>query len=247
MRLSQAWLVARHDLNLYRHRRTILYALVAFPLGVAIGFPVLVRYLLSRVGPASIPSPVLVGLIDSFSFFFVIASATLPIAVASYSIVGEKIEKSLEPLLATPTTDGEILLGKALAALVPTLAAIWASSVLYIVLMDRVTVGHLGYLFYPNAEIAVVLLALAPLACLFAVEVSILISARVADVRTAQQIGGIVFLPFVLLYVVSEVGIVTLDTLHLLAVSGGLALVTLGLFALSRRAFEREEILTRWK
>ena len=40
MRLSQAWIVARHDLGFLRRRRSILYAVIAYPLGVSIGVPV---------------------------------------------------------------------------------------------------------------------------------------------------------------------------------------------------------------
>ena len=54
------------------------------------------------------------------STYFVIIPVVLPSIMGSYSIVGEKIEKSLEPLLATPTTDGELLLGKSLATFLPT-------------------------------------------------------------------------------------------------------------------------------
>ncbi len=246
MRLSQVWIVASHDLGLLRRRRSITAGLVGFPIAVAVGFPLLVDYLLHRSG-AAIPSSLLGGLIDSFSFFFVIGAATIPVGIASYSIVGEKVEKSLEPLLATPTTDGEILLGKTLAALLPTILAVWAGATLFMILMDRVTSKTLGYLYFPNWEMAVILLALAPLVALFAVEASILISSRVSDVRSAQQLSALVFFPFVLLYVLGEIGVVPLDTTNLLYISGALALVVLGLFALSRETFQRDNILTRWQ
>jgi hypothetical protein len=61
----------------------------------------------------------------------------LPVAIASYSLVGEKIERSLEPLLATPATDGEILLGKGIAAFVPPVAAIWAGAVVFMALAGQ--------------------------------------------------------------------------------------------------------------
>ncbi len=162
MRLSQAWIVASHDLTLFRHRRGLFYGLIVFPLAVAVGFPFVTQYILRRAGSEPFPPALLGGLIDSFSFFFIIAAASLPAAIAAYSIVGEKIEKSLEPLLSTPTTDGEILFGKALAAFLPTIAAIWAGSAIFMVLMDRVTEPTLGHLYYPNWGIAVILLALAP-------------------------------------------------------------------------------------
>jgi hypothetical protein len=50
-----------------------------------------------------------VGLLDSFAFYFVIGAVTPPTAIASYSLVGEKVERSLEPLLSTPVSDAEIL------------------------------------------------------------------------------------------------------------------------------------------
>lgn len=245
MRLSQAWTIARHDLSLLRTRRSVLASIVALPLGVAFGFPALVHYIL--VTTPSIPVIGLIDLLGAFSFWFAIGGALLPSGIASYSIVGEKLEKSLEPLLASPTTDSEILFGKVLAALVPTLGAVWVGGFLYMVLMDQVTKVRFGYLYYPNAEIGVILGILTPLVSLVAVELSVVVSSRVNDVRSAQQISSVLFLPFLLLYVFGEAGIIPLDTIHLLEISGIFALVALGLFELSRKTFGREEILTRWK
>ena len=247
MRLSQAWTVARHDLGILRRRRSILYAVIAYPLGVSIGFPFLVHYIIGRAGPGGMPVSLLGNLIDAFSFWFVIAAVTVPTAIASYSIVGEKVEKSLEPLLSTPTTDQEILLGKSLAAFVPVISAIWVGSGLYMALTDWLTRAEFSPPYFPNVQIAILLLALTPLACLFTIEVSVLISARVADVRSAQQSAGIIFLPFILLYIVAEIGLLTLNATHLAYVSGVLGVADLVLFNLSRRTFSRDQILTQWK
>jgi ABC-2 type transport system permease protein len=87
-----------------------------FPLILSVGFSVVVE---GDIAPSSgIVSDYALGL-NSLVYFFVVLAAILPASIAAYSIVGEKIEKSLEPLLATPTTDGEILLGKTIAAFVP--------------------------------------------------------------------------------------------------------------------------------
>ncbi len=122
MRLSKARIVAAKDLKTFRRKRSILYSIVLFPLIVSIGLPLVVFQIVgSRSG--GIPPSFLGPLMDSFAFFFIIGAATLPTSIASYSILGEKVEKSLEPLLATPTTDGEILLGKSLASLIPPIGA----------------------------------------------------------------------------------------------------------------------------
>ena len=244
MRLSQAWLVARHDLAFLRRRRGMLAGLVALPVGVGVGFPLLMRYLVVDRGLPAIAFP---GLIDAFAFWFVIGAATIPVGIAAYSIVGEKVERSLEPLLATPTTDGEILLGKTLGVFLPTTVAMWAGGALYMALMDRVTEPTLGYLYYPNWTMGVIQLVLTPLTVLLTVEVSVLISSRVTDVRAAQQFAGLLFLPYILLYVVGETQIVILNTTNLLYIGGGIAVVVLLMFFLSRQTFHREEILTRWK
>jgi hypothetical protein len=80
-----------------------------------------------------------------------------------------------------------------------------------------------------------------------AIEGAVIISARVSDVRSAQQTTGLLFFPFVLLYIASVIGVITLDTVGLLEVAAVLAVVALGLFSVTRRTFDRENILIRWK
>lgn len=245
MRLSQAWIVARHDMQLLRQRRGIFVGLVAFPIGIGLGFPALVQFLLlPRGGPD--PATWAPMFIDAFAFWFVIGAASLPTSIASYSIVGEKVSKSLEPLLSTPTTDGEILLGKTLAALVPTLLAMWIGALLFQVLIDLETVGPFGYLYYPNWQMAVELFVAMPLVALMAIEAAVVISSRVTDIRSAQQYAGVIFVPMIFVYVAAEV-VLTLNVINLLYISAVIGLLALILFWVSVKAFRREEILTRWK
>jgi ABC-2 type transport system permease protein len=67
---------------------------------------------------SGIPTTLSLGA-ESIIYIFVVLATVLPSTIAAHSIVGEKVEKTLEPLLATPTTDGEILLGKGIAAFLP--------------------------------------------------------------------------------------------------------------------------------
>ena len=222
--------------------------MILFPLFVSIGLPLLI-YILFR-GIRSISPDVLSGLpivINAFAFFFIIGAATLPTAIASYTIVGEKQEQSLEPLLATPTTDSEILLGKSIGALLPPLVAIWIGGVIFMGLIDAITFGLLGYLYYPNAVMAVIMLLLVPLAAITAVEVSVIVSARVNDVRTAQQLGSLIVIPFALIYVLGEINVFPLTVPYLLILSAIILVVDIGLFSLAVSTFRREEILTKWK
>ena len=50
---------------------------------------------------------------------FMLIPLFIPVNIAAYSIVGEKTTHSLEPLLATPISTGELLAGKNLASVIP--------------------------------------------------------------------------------------------------------------------------------
>lgn len=52
-----------------------------------------------------------VYMLNLFTLMFMILPVTIPVTIAAYSIVGEKTTRSLEPLLATPITTTELLLG----------------------------------------------------------------------------------------------------------------------------------------
>ena len=245
MDLQNAWNVARKDFKIYRRKPSVIYATVAMPLIVGVVFPLIVNYSINR-GAKSLTAAAAPGLMDSFSIWFIIAAAIIPTAIASYSLVGEKLQKSLEPMLATPMSDGDILLGKTLSALLLPLGALYAGSISFMTLLDYFTHGLLGYSYYPNWHIGAILFA-APFAALLSVEVNVVISSRMTDVRSAQQSGALLMLPFVGVFLASELGFFALDDTNLVILAGVLATISVAMFFVAKAAFQREEILTRWK
>jgi ABC-2 type transport system permease protein len=244
MRLSKAWLVASRDFKIFRHQKNIWYSIIIFPVIISVLFPLILEFVGSRSSGLTARLPTL---INSFSFFLVIGAAFVPLGIASYSIVGEKIEKSLEPLLATPLTDGEILLGKTISAVLPTLVAMYAGAAVFMAGIDAVTFPTLGYYYFPNWTIGVILLVLVPVAVFMSVLFSVIVSSRVNDVRSASSFGILMFFPFLAIYFASEIGIISLDITSLLIISGVLLAVDVALFFVSTATFRREEILTKWK
>jgi ABC-2 type transport system permease protein len=93
----------------------------------------------------------------------------------------------------------------------------------------------------------VIILLLAPLGSILSIEFDILISSRVNDVRAAQQLGGIVALPFLGIYILAEASILSLETINLLIISASLVAIDVILFYISKAVFRREKILTKWK
>jgi ABC-2 type transport system permease protein len=246
MRFSKAWIVASKDFKTFRHRKAIIYSMVGFEVFASIGLPLIIKYA-GESGPAGMPPAIFASILTAFGFFFAIGAAILPMAIATYSFIGEKLQKSLEPLLATPTTDSEIIIGKGLATFIPTIISTWIGGAIFMVFMNKVTAQKFGHTYFPNPEMWMILFVLAPLICILAIEINVLISAKFNDIRTAQQVGSLMVLPFMAIYVLSEVGVYTLNTTNLWIISGIIFVLAVVLYFLSVATFQREEILTKWK
>ncbi len=250
MRLWKSWIVTSKDLSVFKKNKYILYSLVTLPLVVGVVLPLIFIYALeaqastlTRVQFISAANT----LANTGSIYFVLIPVILPAIMGSYSIVGEKIEKSLEPLLATPTTDGELLLGKSLATFLPTIGVTYIGTAIFVTIMDVWSYIKFGFFLLPNTDFALILGVLAPLACVLSVEANVIISSKVNDIRAAQQLGTYVVLPLILLLVFSIQLSIFPISLLVLIVSAALAVVDIALFYLSKATFQREEILTKWK
>ena len=236
--------VARKELKVVLRRRSIVIYIIALPLLLAVAFTLVVQN--DIVSSSGIVSDYQLGL-ESLTYFFVLLAAVLPASIAAYSIVGEKIEKSLEPLLATPVTDGEILLGKSVAAFAPPILSTWAGASIFMASTDYLTHGGLSYNYFPNWDSGIMLLLLAPLGAVLSIEVAVIASSRVNDVRSANQIAGLMYIPFMGVFIAATTGVINLGVGDLLIFSLILLILDVVAFFLSKSTFGREEILTKWK
>jgi ABC-2 type transport system permease protein len=176
-----------------------------------------------------------------------IIPAMVPTVLASYSLVGEKASGSLEPLLATPSSDGEILAGKISAIILPTLAVCWLGGALAVTVVSLVGGQLLERHPIPFDAFLAAALLFVPAFAMLSILANVVISSRVSDVRAAQQMGGFVVLPVVILFIGSVTGGGTLGVAWI-AGSSVLIVAVDALFAvLCLRLFRREEILVRWK
>ena len=250
MRLWKSWIVTSKDLAVFKKNRYVLYSLIALPVIIGVLMPVIYVFALGAQVSKLSQAQLLVGadqIANLVSTLLVFIPAVLPSIIASYSFVGEKIERSLEPLLATPTTDSELLLGKSLAAFIPCIGVTYLAAAISLVILDVWSFTTLGFLMLPNAYWVVIMGLLAPLACVMSVEANVIVSSRVNDIRAAQQIGGLVVLPLIFLVVFAISGAADTNILLGLAVAAALAITDVVLFFVAKATFQREEILTKWK
>jgi len=250
MRLWKSWIVTSKDLSVFGKNKYILYSLIAFPILVGVVLPIIFIYALESSASTLTRAQFISAanaVANTGSIYFVLIPVVLPAIMGSYSIVGEKIEKSLEPLLATPTTDGELLLGKSLATFLPTIGVTAIGTTIFVTIMDVWSYIKFGIFLLPNTDFALILGVLAPLACVLSVEANVIISSKVNDIRAAQQLGTYVVIPLILLLVFAIQLTIFPIVLLVLTVSAVIAVVDVALFYLAKATFQREEILTKWK
>ena len=238
----KSWTIATKDFNIFMKKKRILYTLIILPLLLSVGLPLTVMSLAGSAETADI-----IALLNAFSYFYIIMAYILPSTLASYSILGEKIEQSLEPLLATPITDSELLFGKTLASFLPCVGIIYVGSIIFMVLSDLSIYNSVGYLFFPNWSMAFILLLAVPLSSILSIQLNVIISSRVNDVRTANQLGMILFIPFIAVYVLLETNVLSLNVINLFAISVILLIADIILFYINKATFNRDAILTKWK
>lgn len=246
-RISRSWDVTSKDFRVFSKKKSLIFSLLGFPLFISVLLSFVVKYIVQASGGSASGRTELLILLPSFTFYFAIIAAIIPTVIASYSIVGEKTEKSLEPLLATPMTDEEILLGKGIAAFIPPIAASYLGAIVFIIFTDVLTRGAFGYYYFPNLDAGVILLLLVPLSAIMSISVNVMISSRVSDVRVSQQLGSLAVIPMAIFYVAGELGLMSFSTPVMLAISGILVVTDIILILLARVTFSRDEILTKWK
>jgi len=183
---------------------------------------------------------------EQYMFYYLMIPAILPVIIAAHSIIGEKEIKSLEPLLATPITTCELLLGKSLAAtLIPVMATWVAYGLTAIIEFFIVPPPVFTHLVRPVWLLGIGILS--PVLAFLAVFLGIIISSRVNDTRVAQQLGGLIVLPIVSGSIVVLMGKLYITVLHMSLTIIMLTAVTLIVYIIAIDLFERENILTKWK
>lgn len=186
-----------------------------------------------------------VVLFNTSLMYFMLLPAIIPLAIAVYSIVGEKEQTTLEPLLATPISDTELFLGKALASVIPAVLVNWISFGLFLG-VTRLLVG--GFLLQTlTLPWLASIFGLTPLLALFSVGVTMIVSSRASDARAAYQFSSLAILPGLVPLIVYS-SMKTIVDMRLILLEAAL-LVVAGAVVLyfAVKLFRREQILTRWK
>ena len=262
MRRTILWTLLRREWSEMIRNRLLVSTILVPPLILTVAPIVLGAAVGERALPAQLASQILAQrpdwtgftpgelagafAVQQFLVFFLLMPAYIPLSIATFSIIGEKQARSLEPVLAAPIRTVELLAGKALAALVPGVLAGLVTYVVFVALASAVYGPNLfGVVTDPSWLAGVFLLG--PAVGLLSVVAGVIVSARVNDPRVAQQIGGVVIVPVIGIVLVQATGTVLVGAVgYALLATIILAVALVGL-RIGVRLFDREAILTRWR
>jgi ABC-2 type transport system permease protein len=183
---------------------------------------------------------------QQFLVLLVMAPVAASMSSASFSVIGEKQARTLEPLLATPISTTELLGAKILGAFVPAACLTLATFAIYLAVAVALAAPGVYRALLGPAALAIVFLV-GPLASLLSLQLAVCVSSRVNDARSAQQIGALVILPIAGLLIAQVAGVVVLTAWLALAIAAALAGLNLVVLRVAVALFDRESILTRWK
>ena len=174
--------------------------------------------------------------------YMLVIPAFLPSTLSAYSVVGEREQGTLEPVLTTPIRREEFLIAKALAAFVPTLVIAYLLFGIFLAASALFANPVMASAIFSGTHVLLQLL-FTPLLAGWGIWVGIAVSARSTDVRSAQQLSVLGTLPLL--------AILALISLNVIAVSAGLAVglaaVLLAIDLLAWRTvaamFDRERLI----
>jgi len=229
--------VVRREMRDFRRNRFVIGTMAILPF-VFLITPMITVFKV----PESTSGPQAKAAIGVISLLMLIVPLVIPPVIAAYSVVGERDQGTLEPVLTAPVRGSELLLGKALAAFIPSVGVAYA---IYLVVAISIRFGaaHIvrSVFFHPPELIAQILFT--PLLALWSIWACIAISTRASDVRVAQQLGSLAGLP--LLAFTSLISFQLVKPSVPLAIGLALALVAIdfGGWLVCSRLFDPERLI----
>jgi ABC-2 type transport system permease protein len=199
--------IRRKEFREYRRNGNLVFATAILPLIFLIQ-PVIQVF--------TLPTSASTTLHQEHSLVYMLAIPVLvPAVLASYAVVGERLQGTLEPVLTTPVRPEELLLGKAMAAFVPSVVVAYAVFALFVSIVELFANSAVASAVIQGPDL-LAQLVFTPLLATWSIWVGIAISTRSSDPRTAGQISVLMSLP--------TVAVTTLVALNVIPATLGIAI-----------------------
>jgi ABC-type transport system involved in multi-copper enzyme maturation permease subunit len=227
--------VLRKELRELRHNGNIVYAMVLLPVLFLVQ-PAIQIFTLSGSDSATLS--------HEHSLLYLLAiPALIPGTLAAYSVVGERVQGTMEPVLTAPVRREELLLGKAAAAFLPSVVIAYVVYGVFLAAVELFAQPGVAHALIRGPQL-LAQLVFTPLLASWSIWVAIGISSRASDPRTAAQLSILAGLPSVAVTTLIAFNLIP-ATVPVAVIAAALLLVLSGLgWRTASAIFDRERLIT---
>lgn len=141
--------------------------------------------------------------------------------IATDSFAGEKERKTMETVALLPITKTELIVGKILAAILPS---ILISSISFLIMglsVNLILLPHLdgNILIFTDLTNLLIAFVLAPLLGFLFIQITVIISSRSKTVKNAQSVSGSLVIPLMAIFIIQLINPAFLSPLTILFIS----------------------------
>ncbi len=228
--------IFRKELRDYRRNRFVVGTMAAMP----VLFIILPAIQLIAANTTNKALSLRIGL---SLLYMLLIPVTMPSVVCAYSVVGEREQGTLEPVLATPIRREEFLIAKALAAFVPTVTIAYAVFGVFLAIAALFAHPLIVSAIFTGPHVLVQLL-FTPLLAGWAIWVGIAVSTRSTDVRVAQQLSVLGSFPPLIIVALMSLNVISESTAIATGLAAALLVFNLLAWHFVAGMFDRERLVT---
>jgi hypothetical protein len=236
--IARVGAVVGKELAEFRRNRLIVTTATVLPVVFLIGPTVSILNI-----KAGAPSTTLDTRVDYSLFLPLLVSVFVPSIMSAYSVVGEREQGTLEPVLTTPIRRAELIIGKAAAIFLPAIALGYLIFGVFVAITQLAASPPVAAAVRHAPQLPAALVFI-PLLAAWAIWAGLAISARVSDTRVAQQLSTLGSLPPVALAALMQFKVISPTFGLVAALAGGLLVVDCAACLVVARLFDRERLIT---
>jgi ABC-type transport system involved in multi-copper enzyme maturation permease subunit len=181
--------------------------------------------------------------IDRSLFLPLIVPVLVPAIMSAYAVVGEREQGTLEPVLTTPVSRAELLVGKAAAIFIPAAVLGYLIFGIFLAITQLAAAPAVAAAVRHAPQVPAALVFI-PLLAAWGVWVGLAISTVVTDTRVAQQLTTLGSLPAVAVTALMSFQVISPTLTLAAALAGGLLAADCAAGLLVARLFDRERLVT---
>ena len=251
------------DLRAVSRSKAVVLPMLIVPTVLLVVLPLVLAIVASRGGsagiarfldsiPADLSEPIarlpqrqqMVVLVNGYLLapLFLIVPLMVSAVLAADAFAGEKERRTMESLLHLPVSDREMYVGKMLVAFVPSVLISWIGFVVFCIVSNLAAWPVMHRVFVPTRTWLVMIIWMTPAVAALGLGIMVRVSARARTTQEANQLGGTVILPLIVLTLGQATGLLLVPLVYALGAGALMWIAALWLNYRGAARFSRDRL-----